>query len=231
MMSLMPTGTPCSGPRTRPAAISVSAARAASIAASASSRMKACSFGSSRSMRASSAFSSSTGESCAGGDRPRRLRGASCQCELAHSPVPARIGGQGSAAGSVGAFDRPRLPPPVRRRRRHRRGIPPAPCPGRRRAPAFRASLCPRASASPMSLMSLLRRLCLRRRPGRILRTLPFGAWIGATPSPGDVLLQAYNCIRRASRAPARRGGAGRPASGRPIRRPGSGAAAGRDWR
>ena len=45
MMSLMPTGTPCSGPRTRPAAISASAARAASIAASASSRMKACSFG------------------------------------------------------------------------------------------------------------------------------------------------------------------------------------------
>ncbi len=62
MMSLMPTGTPCSGPRGRPAAISRSAARAASIAASASRRMKAFSFGSRRSMRVSRACSNSTGE-------------------------------------------------------------------------------------------------------------------------------------------------------------------------
>jgi hypothetical protein len=63
MMSLTPTGMPCSGPRLRPAAISASAARAACIAASASSRTKACSVGSSDSIRASSAVSSSTGES------------------------------------------------------------------------------------------------------------------------------------------------------------------------
>ena len=101
MMSLMPTGTPCSGPRTRPAAISASAARAAAIAASASSRMKACSFGSSRSIRASRAFSSSTGDSSARGEWRAALRAVQ-PVQLGHRPVPARIGGQGSAAGSVG---------------------------------------------------------------------------------------------------------------------------------
>ena len=63
MMSLMPTGTPCKGPRGRPEAISASAARAAASTASASSRMKACSFGSSRPMRCNSAVVNSTGDS------------------------------------------------------------------------------------------------------------------------------------------------------------------------
>ena len=62
MMSLIPTGTPCSGPRMRPAAISASALRAMVMAASASRRMKAFTRLSSLPIRSSSAVISSTGD-------------------------------------------------------------------------------------------------------------------------------------------------------------------------
>ena len=45
----------------------------------------------------------------AGGEFPHRLGGGQ-PVQLAHSPVPARIGGQGSAAGSVGYSIAPWLP-------------------------------------------------------------------------------------------------------------------------
>ena len=54
MMSFSATGTPCSGPRMRPARISLSACRASSSARSAPTSMKAFSFGSCFSMRARS---------------------------------------------------------------------------------------------------------------------------------------------------------------------------------
>ncbi len=63
ILSLMPTGTPCSGPRARPAQMSFSACRAASSAPSASTLMKAAMRASCASIRSISAATSSTGES------------------------------------------------------------------------------------------------------------------------------------------------------------------------
>ncbi len=136
MMSLMPTGTPCSGPRTRPAAISVSAARAASIAASASSRMKACSFGSSRSMRASSAVSSSTGERRRAANS-RAASAAVSQCSSLTARSPRASAARVPRRDRWGSRSHPGCRVPVPRRARRRRGTPPAPCPGRPACASF----------------------------------------------------------------------------------------------
>jgi hypothetical protein len=148
MMSLMPTGTPCSGPRRQPAAISASAALAASIAASPSRRMNTCSFGSRRSIRSSSAVINSTGESF----RPAMARAAS-DAESQWRSLTARL--RCASAARVRRADRSapsswlRRRSPVQRRRQRLRGIPPAPCPARRAAPAVLLSPSLRNSRCP----------------------------------------------------------------------------------
>ena len=153
MMSLMPTGTPCSGPRTRPAAISRSAARAASIAASASRRMKACSFGSQPfdAVRAARC-SSSTGESV----RAAKARVASVavsQCGVGGHSAGSRAHRRPGFGGGIGGVRDAarRCPAPVRPPPSRRRGIRPAPCPGRRRAPGRRSVPCPWQPLLPLA--------------------------------------------------------------------------------
>ena len=161
MMSFTPMGTPCSGPRTRLAAISFSAARAASIAASASSRMKACSRGSSRSMRASRLVSSSTGDS----DRSANARDA-CAIPSQCAAVIAR-----SRRASAATVPRPGPPEyeclgrcrgPAPRPRRHPRATPRVLSPGRQRGPAPRRGVAP--SQPPFRNRAIMRRGWLRRK-------------------------------------------------------------------
>ena len=127
-----------------------SAARAASIAASASSRMNACSFGSSRSIRASSAVSSSTGESCAARRTARTASAAVSQCRSVIARSPPASAARVRRLGRSDSRCRPGCPAPVRRPARRRPGTPPAPCQARR----------PRASFAISSLsMTILLRL------------------------------------------------------------------------